>query len=280
MSVTFPQGQSQNNIRIMGIVVIFRWLPHAPGRSTVNPQSLRSPFSSLSPASPLHAASVAHLSPSAASRIRDVIASMSELQEMMRNKNKREHHICLNDLLHPHTPHWLQTSGAAARIGLSCIAVCARTRTQDLFLDTRPNIGPYWRELQSPVCVLTAAQWLWKETHFDWLLKLCFVTINCLVIQEMNTGTKVEWIWKKQLNKRCSGAHKVMEIQMYLFVYPICQLFTVTIGGKSCIFWLWLFHLHNRYLHETERILIAVTLAPTVTSFSPYVWWNFQVCAK
>lgn len=78
-------------------------------------------------------------------------------EEQPQEKNESEHHICLNDLLHPHTPHWLQNSGATARIGLSCTAVCAHTRTQNLFLDTWPNIGPYWGELQSPVCVLAAA---------------------------------------------------------------------------------------------------------------------------
>lgn len=122
MSGTFPQGQSRNNIRITGIVVIFRWLPHAPARSTVNPQSLRSPcISSLSPPCCLcrtHFPIGSMTYPSCRDSFAVWAARTDEEQ-----KQERGRHICLNDRLHPHTLHCLQTGGAAARIGLALLYV-------------------------------------------------------------------------------------------------------------------------------------------------------------
>ena len=178
----------------------------------------QSPFASLSPSyTPTpHAVSVIPISLPAASHIMlcHDRAAKNLMGKKPQEKNEREHHICLNDLLHPRTPHWLQTCAAAATIGLLHCCMCTHTRTHahthtcrthtpNLFLEAWPDIGPYWGELLSPVWVLTAALCQWKKPHSDLFIELRSQNmfwkdsfIGCsFELCKITIKTEVEWIW-------------------------------------------------------------------------------------
>lgn len=80
---------------------------------------------------PPHAVSVIPISLPASSHIMSCHdrAAKNLMGKKPQEKNEREHHICLNDLLHPRTPHWLQTCAAAATIGLLHCCMCTHTHT-------------------------------------------------------------------------------------------------------------------------------------------------------
>ena len=148
-NVTSPQGRSRNikwivwinarSVGAIGKVVVFGWLAQAPlsgfACHAVNPK-LSALLLCLYPLL-LHAASVIHLSLSAAPRITPVTIAeeQEEQEELMRNHLQRETTVKWAP------PSFTITGPVELQLEFDLLCICTK---KNLFWDSLPNIGPCW----------------------------------------------------------------------------------------------------------------------------------------